>query len=173
MAIVKNATFEVGVENHVNWFSASVAQDTGDSHGGTGSLLVTTTAAFGSGVQLDVVPYYPITALNSYDFELWYKESTATMPTVTWNIEWLDNAGATIIATDTISMPRATSWTRVAGSFTAPDTSFRLRWTFTWGPPASGPAFRVDDLLVQDTPAAGAGALPMSRRRQLGALIQL
>ena len=151
MAVIENSTFEANAENLVTWFGCSAVRDSGAAHGGTWSLLSTTATGGGSGVQLDNFPYYPgITVGNQYDFELWYIESTATMPTVTWNVMFYNEAGTQQGTTQTISMPRQTSWTKVTGTFTAPTGATRVGWSFTWNAGAAGPAFRVDDLLAQD-----------------------
>lgn len=162
MAIIKNATFETNTDNHVSWFSSTVARDSGNAHGGTWSLLVTQTDAF-AGVQLDNFPYYPgITAGNNYDFQLWYIEQTATMPTVTWQINWYDNAGTGVGTASTISMPRATSWTLATSTVTAPTGALRVGWTFATSA-GNGSAWRIDDLLVQDSAPAASLILPVVR----------
>lgn len=169
MAIIFSAGFEVNTDHHIDWFSTTTTRDTGDAHTGVASLLSATSAAFGSAVQLDNFPYYPVTAGSSYDFEVWYKESTATMPTVSWNLSWRQSDGSTVISTDTISMPRSTTWTKVSGTFVAPALSVHIFWAFQWSASAAGPAVRLDDLLVQDTPAP---RLPAPQTQSRAALVR-
>lgn len=148
MAIVKNATFETDVDELIIWFSCTVTRINTDSHGGSWSLETVQTADF-AGVQLNNHPYYVITGGNTYDFSVWYKEGTATMPTVNWNLSWRQNDGNTVEGTNQIQLARATSWTNATGTFTAPAAAARLAYTFetTTG---NGSAWRLDDILVQD-----------------------
>lgn len=160
MTVLVNATFEVDTDHHITWFSSTVVRDSGDAHSGSWSLLSTSTAAFGSGVALDNYPYFSgVVAGTSYDCSVWYKESTATMPTTTWNLKWYDSA-VTLLRTDTISLPRVTAWTNAAGTFISPTGAVTLGWDFQFSTSAAGPAFRLDDLLIQTTPAAAALAPP-------------
>ena len=97
MATIENSTFEANAENLISWYGCTAARDNVDAHTGSWDLLCSANAGGGSGVQLDNYPYYAgIVAGQSYDFEIWYKESTATMPTVTWNIGFHDNGGTQI-----------------------------------------------------------------------------
>ena len=53
-------------------------------------------------------------------------------------------------------MVRATTWTKASGTFTAPAGAARVGFNFTWVAAASGPAFRIDDILIQDHVVAAA-----------------
>jgi hypothetical protein len=126
-----------------------VAHQTGSAHGGTGSLLLTTTEAFGSAVQLDNYPGFTgVIAGTEYDVSLWYREAVATMPAVTWNVRWRDESG-TVLRTDVMSLARQAAWTEAGGTFTAPAGATRVDWTFTWSASAVGPAFQIDDVAVR------------------------
>jgi Right handed beta helix region len=142
--------FESGsVSPYAPWYGAGVTHETGSAHGGTGSLLMTTTEAFGSAVQLDNYPGYTgVVAGTSYRVSLWYRESVATMPAVTWNVRWRNESG-TVLRTDAMSLSRQTAWTSAAGTYTAPAGATRVDWTFTWNASAAGPAFEIDDLAVR------------------------
>lgn len=151
MAIIENQAFETNLGVYAPWFGCTVARDNGAAHGGSWSMLATTTDMSGAAVLTNNFPYYSITAGNSYDFSVWYIESTATMPTVTWELRWYDS-GVTQLSMNTISLPRATSWTQASGTFTAPANAVTLGWDFFWITGVSGSqAVRFDDVLVQDS----------------------
>ncbi|GAB3962594.1 hypothetical protein GCM10029978_018400 [Actinoallomurus acanthiterrae] len=140
--------FESGssISPYAAWYGADVAYRTGDAHGGTGSLQMTTTATSGSAVQLDNFPGYAgVIAGKTYKASLWYREAVATMPAVTWNVRWRDESG-TVLRTDAISLARQTAWTEAGGTFTAPTGATRVDWTLTWSTSATGPAFQIDDV---------------------------
>ncbi len=153
MAIIKSAGFETNTDNHVAWYSATVARDTVAARTGTASLSVTCSDAF-SGVQLDNYPYFSVIAGAPYDCEVWYIEKTGTMAEVKWNLEWRAS-DVSIIRTDIVSMPRVTTWTRarVAG-LVSPAGAVTLSWTFTTSTAPVNSAYRLDDLLVQDAVVA-------------------
>lgn len=162
MTVIANTTFEVNTESYASWFSSTVVRDTGDSHSGVASLLCTSTSTTPGVIVSNFPGYSGIVAGNSYDFSLWYKESTATMAAVSWNIHWRNGSG-TAITDVAISMPRATSWTKASGTFTAPAlaTVVALDFNVPTGLGSSGPAWRMDDVLIQDTPAAGVAPPPI------------
>lgn len=131
------------------WYGAEVVRQTGEAHGGTGSLQLTTTGGSGSGVALDNFPGYSgVIAGTDYQVSLWYREAVATMPAVTWNVRWRDESG-TVLRTDAISLARAATWTEAAGTFTAPAGATRVDWTFVWNAGTTGPAFQIDDVAVR------------------------
>jgi hypothetical protein len=135
--------FELGPDQA--WYSASVESALGAAHTGVGALKVSTTGAWGSGVQTSNWPGYAgIVAGTQYDASVWYREDTATMPTVTWTLRWTDSSGNQV-GTSPVSMPRATVWTQASATVTAPVGATHLRWTYTWAAPAAGPAFLLDD----------------------------
>jgi hypothetical protein len=155
---VLSATFEASTEHFSNWFSATVTSDAGDAHSGSKSLLVVMGDSF-SGVELDNYPYLSgVTAGVSYDFTFWYKESVATMPTVTWSVIWYDSAVAAI-RTDTVSLARATSWTKATTTLVAPAGTVTYGFRFTTSAGGAGPAYRIDDLTVDATPTGPTGDL--------------
>jgi hypothetical protein len=146
---IETADFEQDAENHIAWFTSKVTRSTASPISGTASLLAQATGANGSGVQLSNQPGYPgVEAGRAYDFSLKYREATATMPAVTWTIEWTKGTG-TVIQSNTIVMPRSTATALAMGRFTAPVGATNVRWTFTWTTAKSGPAFRIDDLAVK------------------------
>lgn len=150
MAVIQNHGFETNTNNHVAWFGCTVERSTADFRSGVASLLCTSNAAFGSGIQLDNFPYFSgVTPGQQYDFTVWYREAVALMPDATWNIEWRDS-GVAVIRTDTISLPRATEWTQVAGRFTAPAGTVTVSWNFQFSVTLAGPAIRFDDLILED-----------------------
>ena len=135
--------FELGPDQA--WYSASVESALGAAHTGQGALKVSTTDAWGSGVQTSNWPGYAgIVAGTQYDASVWYREDTATMPTVTWTLRWTDDNGNQL-GTSVLSLPRATGWTEASATVTAPTGATHLRWTYTWAAPAAGPAFLLDD----------------------------
>jgi hypothetical protein len=140
---VASNNFELGPDQA--WYSASVESALGAAHTGVGALKVSTTDAWGSGVQTSNWPGYAgIVAGTQYDASVWYREDTATMPTVTWTLRWTDDNGNQL-GTNAVSMPRATTWTHASATVTAPVGATHLRWTYTWAAPAAGPAFVIDD----------------------------
>jgi hypothetical protein len=162
MATIVNNTFEVNNEHHVVWFDTTVARSTVDFHSGVASLLVTVTAQF-AGVTLDNGPssWPGITAGNSYDFAIWAKEAAATMPTLDWELTWVNGSG-TSISTDHISIARSTSWAQTTSTLTAPTGAVALTWAFEdHGSGNTGAAWYFDDILVQDHVSAGAPAAPL------------
>jgi len=135
--------FELGPDQA--WYSASVESALGAAHTGQGALKVSTTDAWGSGVQTSNWPGYAgIVAGTQYDASVWYREDTATMPTVTWTLRWTDDDGNQL-GTVPITMSRATTWTQASATVTAPMGATHLRWTYTWAAPSAGPAFLLDD----------------------------
>ncbi|MFC4112630.1 right-handed parallel beta-helix repeat-containing protein [Nonomuraea zeae] len=141
--------FESGSTSpYTPWWGSSVARQTGDAHGGTGSLQMTSTQS-GSAVALDNYPGYSgVIAGTSYQVSLWYRQAVATMPAVTWNVRWRDESG-TVLRTDAISLAPKTAWTEAAGTFTAPAGTTRVDWTFVWTASGAGPAFQIDDVAVR------------------------
>ncbi|MCF6466840.1 right-handed parallel beta-helix repeat-containing protein [Nonomuraea sp. MG754425] len=130
------------------WWGSSVTRLTGDAHGGTGSLQMTSTES-SSAVALDNYPGYSgVIAGTSYHVSLWYRQAVATMPAVTWNVRWRDESG-TVLRTDAISLDPKTAWTEAAGTFTAPAGTTRVDWTFVWTASGAGPAFQIDDVAVR------------------------
>ncbi|MEV5751458.1 carbohydrate binding domain-containing protein [Actinoallomurus sp. NPDC052308] len=151
-AIVEQDFESSSVSPYAPWYSASVTHQTGDAHGGSGSLRMTTDQASGSAIQLDNYPGYTgVVAGTSYRASLWYKEAVATMPAVTWNVRWRDESG-TVLRTDPVTLARETTWTEAAGTFTAPAGATRVDWTFTWNAGQTGPAFQIDDLALRPAP---------------------
>lgn len=142
-------TFEADTNNHVPWFSSTVTRDNGDARTGSHSLLISSAAPQSAGVQLDNGPGFTgVIAGQSYNFSVWYREVTATMPEVRWIIAWRRD-DSTLIRSDSVLMPRATTWSQAADRFIAPTGASRLNWYFVWPVNAAGPAFRIDDLLIQ------------------------
>ncbi|MCK2214545.1 right-handed parallel beta-helix repeat-containing protein [Actinomadura sp. ATCC 31491] len=131
------------------WYGAAVEHRTGDAHGGTGSLRLTSAEAFGSAVALDNFPGFSgVIAGTSYRASLWHREAVAPMPAVTWNLRWHDEGG-TVLRTDPITLARQTAWTQAADTFTAPAGATRVDWTFVWNASAAGPAFQIDDVALR------------------------
>jgi hypothetical protein len=149
VATIASHDFASGVLPYEGWFGSSIAHNTSDGHTANGCLAVTMTDSF-SGVDTTGVTF-PVVAGNSYDFACWYKELTATMPTVGWNLIWQDNTNSTL-RTDQVSLARATSWTSASTSVTAPAGAVTLLWTFTTTSGGAGPAYLLDDILIADTP---------------------
>lgn len=149
---IETADFEQSTENHIAWFTSKVTRSTSSPISGAASLIAQASAGNGSGVQLSNQPGYSgVEPGRAYDFSLKYREATATMPTVTWTIEWTMGSG-TVIQSNTIAMPRSTAVAAASGRFTAPAGATNVRWTFTWTTAKSGPAFRIDDLSVKTAP---------------------
>lgn len=135
--------FELGPDQA--WYSASVESALGAAHTGQGALKVSTTGAWGSGVQTSNWPGYAgIVAGAQYDASVWYREDAATMPTVTWTLRWTDDNGNQV-GTTALSLPRSTAWAQASATATAPAGATHLRWSYTWAAPSAGPAFLLDD----------------------------
>lgn len=142
-SVVAQNGFELGPDQA--WYSSSVESARGSAHTGVGALKVSTTGAWGSGVQTSNWPGYAgIVAGAQYDASVWYREDTATMPTVTWTLRWTDDNGNQL-GTNALSLPRSTTWAQASATVTAPAGATHLRWTYTWAAPSAGPAFLLDD----------------------------
>jgi hypothetical protein len=135
--------FELGPDQA--WYGASVESALGAAHTGVGALKVSTTGAWGSGVQTSNWPGYAgIVAGTQYDASVWYREDAATMPTVTWTLRWTDDSGNQV-GTDALIMARSLTWMQASALVTAPAGATHLRWSYTWAAPSAGPAFLLDD----------------------------
>jgi hypothetical protein len=142
-AVLAHNGYDLGKD--VAQYGVDVAPVRGGANGGTGSMKFTTTDPWGSGVETDNYPGYEgVTAGASYDASVWYKESAATMPTVTWHVRWRGDDGA-VVRQDDVTLVRVTDWTQAGGTLVAPDGATHVDWTYTWAAPTAGPAFQVDE----------------------------
>ena len=128
------------------WFGSQIAGKYTGAHTGHGSLLITSTDAWG-GVDMTNWPGYAVSENTAYDFDLWYKEATPQLDNVEWSIIWRDVSN-TDIRTDHIEMPRALDWTEATQAFTAPAGATHVTWNWQWADEMAGAQIQIDDLAV-------------------------
>jgi hypothetical protein len=161
MSIIFNATFETGTDTLGSWFNSTVTQDTGDAHGGSGSLLVTSTGT-PAGVNSNNYPYNSgVTGGNSYDLSFWHKLDAAS-PIATGNVfakvRWYDGAVADLGTSDFAAVNPGGSWAQESlTGVTAPVGAVTFGWEIVGGDNTS--IYRLDDVILQDT-VVGSGPRP-------------
>ncbi|MCE9667892.1 right-handed parallel beta-helix repeat-containing protein [Myxococcus stipitatus] len=146
------STLEGSLGQWSAWYSATVAQSSTEAHGGTHSLRVDVTDAWGWGVQLANWPGFT-TAPGVKVISLWGKLGAGTGLTPKLTARWLD-ASQTVLQTHEVTLPAlTTTWQRVGAVVDAPAGASTLVVSLTGGG-SSGDFFFVDDIVVGNAPNA-------------------
>lgn len=152
--VVGTKTFESGVDNMIIWFGSTIAQTTAQAHTGTGSLEMTSTAAFW-GVQENINnPITPVVPGHNYHFSLWVRAAT-TPRTITSLANWVGGAGGSLnlqVVVDT-----TTGWTEVTGNGIAPAGSTGVYPTMQ-GIGVPGEIHYFDDVVITDLSSSSAAS---------------
>ena len=141
------ATLEAGVGAWVPWFATEVSRSSAKAHGGSHSLEVRVTSAFGWGVTQSNHPGFATTA-GDKRISFWGRQGAGGALSATMRVHWRDEAGATL-ATDEVTLGLGATWAPASAVVSAPPGTARVAVDFVHSSGLAGDVAYLDDVLVE------------------------
>ena len=142
------ASIEGSAGKWVPWFSSAVSRSTDQAHGGTASLKVDITAAFGWGVTQSNWPGFAATPGNKH-LSFWGIAPSGSGLSATMYVTWRD-AGGTTLQTDVLTLPLGASWAEASANILAPAGTAKVGVDVTNSSGGAGNTVYLDDFTVVD-----------------------